>query len=117
MKNKVMIFASNGVMLKEISHDNIDVINSWNIKVGDKGEISCRHNISFIKKDRKPLNKEDLQYLEVYAYSTLVFKGYGIYYSSRHSAPYIFAEIEGELFKIDIQGSLEEHLTILQDCE
>lgn len=117
MKNKVMIFASNGVMLKEISHDNIDVINSRNIKVGDKGEISCCHNISFIKKDRKPLNKEDLQYLEVYAYSTLVFKGYGIYYSSRHSAPYIFGEIEGELFEIDIQGSLEEHLTILQDCE
>lgn len=118
MKNKVMLFSSNGMMLKEISNNNINVINGWNVNIGDKGEIKCQSNVSFMKKEgHKPLDKERLECLEVYVYNTLVFKGYGFYCDSRHSAPYIFTEIEGEVFEININGSAQEHLTVLKDCE
>lgn len=118
MKNKALLFASNGVMFREILHDDLSVVRCCGLKIGDKGEINCANNVSFIKGDAHgEFNKNHVSHLEVYVYSTLVFKGYGIYYSSRHTAPYIFAEIEGEVFKIDIQGRLEEHLTVIKDCE
>lgn len=115
MKNKVMLFSSNGKLIKEISDDSIKIVGT-SIKVGDKGSINASRYVSFLKTEIIDKTKE-MKDLEVYVYDQIIFKGNGHYFNGGgHSAPSITAEIEGEFFVIKVEGSLSKENTIISDC-
>lgn len=115
MKNKVMLFSSNGKPIKEISDDSIKIVGA-SIKVGDKGNINASRYVSFLKTEYFDETKE-MKELEVYIYDQIIFKGNGHYSNGGgHSSPSITAEIEGEFFVIKVEGSLFKEITIISDC-
>lgn len=115
MKNKVMLFSSNGNMIKEIPDDSIKLIGR-DIRIGEKGDINSSKYVSFMK-NQYVSKQEDMKSLEVYVFDKLIFKGKGSYSDGGgHSLPSITAEIDGEIFLIKIEGSLYKEMTILSDC-
>lgn len=115
MKNKVMLFSSNGNLIKEVSDDNLKLMGR-DINFGKKGRIASALFISFIK--MSPAGKvEDMEDIEVYVFDQMIFKGKGSYFNGGgHSSPSITAEIDNELFLIKPEGALYKEMTIIFNC-
>ena len=122
MKTTVMLFSSNGSMLRKIEREDIKEEYGRNLKVGESGEIIERNYVLFSKKDVDSENaiklKETFADLEIYVFDTCVFKGKGLYNDgSGHSKPSVTAWIEGEFLKISFSGILYKNMTVLINCE
>lgn len=116
MKNKSILFSTNGYFVKEISSDQIKCKNG-NVSLGENGVINFQNHVTFIKKNDVAIDIENkLDYLEVYVFDTLVFKGFGYYGETRHSSLYIIAKIEGDIFKIYFSGNADENISVLKNC-
>lgn len=117
MKNKTMLFSSNGKLIKEIENDQLK-FKSELLTLGETGVVNFHTHVTFIKKDNHSIGIEDkFEHLEVYVFDQLVFKGIGYYGEARHSSLYIIAEIEGDIFKIHFKGNAEENVSVLKNCQ
>lgn len=115
MKNKVMLFSSNGKLIKEVFDDGIKIFGR-DINVGEKGRIDASKYVSFIKNENVGELK-NVKDLEVYVFDQIIFEGKGSYFNGGgHSSPSITAEIDGDIFVIKVEGSLYKELTIISDC-
>ena len=119
MKNKTMLFSSNGKLVKEIENDQLNFKSKLDLlTLGETGIVDFYTHVTFIKKDNHLIGIEDkFEHLEVYVFDQLVFKGIGYYGNSRHSSLYIMAEIEGDIFKIYFKGNAEENVSVLKNCQ
>lgn len=118
MKNKVMLFSSNGNLIKEVSDDNLKLMGR-DINFGEKGRIASALFISFIKMSSTlpAEDMEEMEDIEVYVFDQMIFKGKGSYFNGGgHSSPSITAEIENELFLIKPEGALYKEMTIIFNC-